>query len=45
MGRKSEQKANHLNEKPGFHVWWRLLRPHTLTASFIPVIVGTMLAS
>ncbi|GAB2543880.1 1,4-dihydroxy-2-naphthoate polyprenyltransferase [Gracilibacillus alcaliphilus] len=36
--------ANHLNEKPGFHVWWRLLRPHTLTASFIPVFVGTMLA-
>ncbi|WP_186576435.1 1,4-dihydroxy-2-naphthoate polyprenyltransferase [Aquibacillus kalidii] len=33
-----------LNEKPGFHVWWRLLRPHTLTASFIPVFVGTMLA-
>src|SRR5699024_2570445 len=25
-------------------VWWRMLRPHTLTASFIPVFVGTMLA-
>ncbi|WP_138420289.1 1,4-dihydroxy-2-naphthoate polyprenyltransferase [Aquibacillus sediminis] len=34
-----------LNEKPGFHVWWRMLRPHTLTASFIPVFVGTMLAT
>ncbi|SER99648.1 1,4-dihydroxy-2-naphthoate prenyltransferase [Gracilibacillus ureilyticus] len=45
MGSKTKQKANHLNEKPGLHVWWRLLRPHTLTASFIPVIVGTMLAS
>ncbi|MFC4404805.1 1,4-dihydroxy-2-naphthoate polyprenyltransferase [Gracilibacillus xinjiangensis] len=44
MGPKSEQETNHLNEKPGLHVWWRLLRPHTLTASFIPVIVGTMLA-
>ncbi|MBM7570911.1 1,4-dihydroxy-2-naphthoate polyprenyltransferase [Aquibacillus albus] len=33
-----------LNEKEGFHVWWRMLRPHTLTASFIPVFVGTMLA-
>lgn len=33
-----------LNEKPGFHIWWRLLRPHTLTASFIPVFIGTMLA-
>lgn len=25
-------------------VWWRLLRPHTLTASFIPVAIGTALA-
>ncbi len=33
-----------LNEKDGFQVWWRLLRPHTLTASFIPVIVGTTAA-
>lgn len=33
-----------LNEKSGFNVWWRLMRPHTLTASFIPVFVGTMLA-
>lgn len=41
----SSSKANHLNERPGFHVWWRLLRPHTLTASFIPVFVGTMLAA
>ncbi|WP_058306867.1 1,4-dihydroxy-2-naphthoate polyprenyltransferase [Gracilibacillus massiliensis] len=44
MGNKSDSNANHLNEKPGFHIWWRLLRPHTLTASFIPVFVGTMLA-
>ncbi|SIS44008.1 1,4-dihydroxy-2-naphthoate polyprenyltransferase [Salimicrobium flavidum] len=33
-----------LNERGGFHVWWRLLRPHTLTASFVPVFVGTMFA-
>lgn len=33
-----------LNEKDGFDVWWRLLRPHTLTASFVPVFVGTMIA-
>ncbi|HLR68710.1 MAG TPA: 1,4-dihydroxy-2-naphthoate polyprenyltransferase [Virgibacillus sp.] len=33
-----------LNEKDGMQVWWRLLRPHTLTASFIPVFVGTMFA-
>ncbi|MFD2628965.1 1,4-dihydroxy-2-naphthoate polyprenyltransferase [Oceanobacillus kapialis] len=33
-----------LNEKEGFQVWWRLLRPHTLTASFVPVFVGSMFA-
>lgn len=33
-----------LNEKDGFQVWWRLLRPHTLTASFIPVLIGTFVA-
>ncbi|GIO28606.1 1,4-dihydroxy-2-naphthoate polyprenyltransferase [Ornithinibacillus bavariensis] len=33
-----------LNERDGFQVWWRLLRPHTLTASFAPVFVGTMVA-
>ncbi|TLS39002.1 1,4-dihydroxy-2-naphthoate polyprenyltransferase [Pseudalkalibacillus caeni] len=27
-----------------WQVWWRLLRPHTLTAGFVPVLVGTMLA-
>jgi len=25
-------------------VWWKLLRPHTLTASFIPVAIGTGMA-
>jgi len=33
-----------LNERDGFHVWWRLMRPHTLTAAFVPVFVGTMIA-
>lgn len=33
-----------LDERDGFQVWWRLLRPHTLTASFIPVFVGSMYA-
>ncbi|GAB4072752.1 1,4-dihydroxy-2-naphthoate polyprenyltransferase [Barrientosiimonas marina] len=33
-----------LNEKSGLQIWWRLLRPHTLTASIIPVFVGTMFA-
>jgi len=26
------------------NVWWRLMRPHTLTASFIPVFTGTAMA-
>lgn len=25
-------------------IWWRLLRPHTLSAAFIPVFIGTALA-
>lgn len=33
-----------LNEREGFHKWWRLIRPHTLTASFVPVFIGTMIA-
>src|SRR5699024_4485008 len=40
----AENIREQLNEKDGFQVWWRLLRPHTLTASFVPVFVGTMLA-
>ncbi|MFD1396334.1 1,4-dihydroxy-2-naphthoate polyprenyltransferase [Kroppenstedtia eburnea] len=28
----------------GWRVWWQLLRPHTLTASFVPVLIGTALA-
>ena len=26
------------------NVWWRLMRPHTLTASFVPVFAGTAMA-
>ncbi|MED4202977.1 1,4-dihydroxy-2-naphthoate polyprenyltransferase [Neobacillus mesonae] len=38
------------NSKPvveankGFQVWWQLTRPHTLTAAFVPVVLGTALA-
>lgn len=27
-----------------WRVWWRMIRPHTLTAAFIPVLIGTCLA-
>ncbi|WP_453994251.1 1,4-dihydroxy-2-naphthoate polyprenyltransferase [Bacillus nitroreducens] len=40
------QSNQKLSDKPtnSFQVWWRLMRPHTLTASFVPVILGTVLA-
>jgi 1,4-dihydroxy-2-naphthoate polyprenyltransferase len=28
----------------GWRIWWKLLRPHTLSAAFIPVTIGTALA-
>ncbi|HET7578656.1 MAG TPA: 1,4-dihydroxy-2-naphthoate polyprenyltransferase [Bacillales bacterium] len=37
----AEQQSKNKN---GWGVWWRMLRPHTLTAAFIPVLVGTSLA-
>jgi 1,4-dihydroxy-2-naphthoate polyprenyltransferase len=30
--------------KRDWRVWWKLLRPHTLTAAFVPVSIGTALA-
>lgn len=41
---KAQNIRQALNERSGFQVWWRMLRPHTLTASFVPVFIGTMLA-
>lgn len=28
----------------GWQIWWQLMRPHTLTAAFVPVMLGTALA-
>ncbi|MGM7636301.1 1,4-dihydroxy-2-naphthoate polyprenyltransferase [Bacillus sp. Hm123] len=28
----------------GWKIWWQLTRPHTLTAAFVPVFLGTALA-
>ncbi|MEH7181360.1 1,4-dihydroxy-2-naphthoate polyprenyltransferase [Neobacillus vireti] len=28
----------------GIQVWWQMTRPHTLTASFVPVLLGTALS-
>lgn len=32
------------NGSKGWKVWWQLTRPHTLTAAFVPVLIGTALA-
>jgi len=45
-------EVNLKNHQPGisaypstnWKVWWNLFRPHTLTASFVPVAIGTALA-
>ncbi|MDF2606256.1 MAG: 1,4-dihydroxy-2-naphthoate prenyltransferase [Bacillales bacterium] len=36
----SNVQTNSPNQS-NFSVWWHLLRPHTLTASFVPVFIGT----
>lgn len=33
-----------IQKDTGWRVWWQLTRPHTLTASFAPVFLGTMIA-
>ncbi|QFF99784.1 1,4-dihydroxy-2-naphthoate polyprenyltransferase [Psychrobacillus glaciei] len=36
--------SHELKADTGWRVWWKLTRPHTLTASFAPVFLGTMIA-
>lgn len=38
-----EKLMNNTNKK-SWKVWWKLTRPHTLTAGFIPVLIGSALA-
>lgn len=33
-----------LPNKRSWKVWWELIRPHTLTAAFVPVLLGSVLA-
>ncbi|WP_033828082.1 1,4-dihydroxy-2-naphthoate polyprenyltransferase [Bacillus andreraoultii] len=40
-------QSNQTNLNPdnkSWQTWWQLMRPHTLTASFVPVILGTVIA-
>lgn len=41
---KNNQPELLTSSKTNWKVWWNLLRPHTLTASFVPVAIGTALA-
>ncbi|WP_458412135.1 1,4-dihydroxy-2-naphthoate polyprenyltransferase [Schinkia sp. CFF1] len=38
-----EQQLN-VEKKSSWQIWYRQLRPHTLTAAFVPVSIGTALA-
>ncbi|WML45744.1 1,4-dihydroxy-2-naphthoate polyprenyltransferase [Neobacillus sp. PS3-40] len=40
---KSETKPV-IESNRGFSIWWKMTRPHTLTASFVPVLLGSALA-
>ncbi|MGI1659099.1 MAG: 1,4-dihydroxy-2-naphthoate polyprenyltransferase [Desulfitobacterium sp.] len=40
---KVEHNDAHSNKK-NWKIWWELIRPHTLTAAFVPVLLGSVLA-
>ncbi|WP_242218098.1 1,4-dihydroxy-2-naphthoate polyprenyltransferase [Bacillus cereus group sp. BfR-BA-01380] len=48
MEAKVEMNSSSMQPKPskqtGWRIWWSLLRPHTLTAAFVPVFIGTTYA-
>ncbi len=41
---KTLENSTVIVKNSGWQIWWRLLRPHTLTASFVPVFIGSALA-
>ncbi|MFC4321673.1 1,4-dihydroxy-2-naphthoate polyprenyltransferase [Litchfieldia salsa] len=38
------QTSPEIQKSTGWKIWWKLTRPHTLTAAFVPVFIGTALA-
>lgn len=40
----SKQLSPTIERDHGWRIWWQLTRPHTLTAGFVPVFLGTALA-
>jgi 1,4-dihydroxy-2-naphthoate polyprenyltransferase len=41
---KPNNSSTVVQSNQGFRKWWQLTRPHTLTAAFAPVLLGTALA-
>lgn len=41
---KQNSSGTVVESNQGFRKWWQLTRPHTLTAAFVPVLLGTALA-
>ncbi|WP_071393752.1 1,4-dihydroxy-2-naphthoate polyprenyltransferase [Bacillus tuaregi] len=44
MDSQVQSATSPLPKQKNWKVWWRLTRPHTLTAAFVPVTLGTVLA-
>jgi 1,4-dihydroxy-2-naphthoate polyprenyltransferase len=44
MQPQMQSNSSSIVKQRGFRVWWQLTRPHTLTAAFVPVLLGTALA-
>jgi len=44
MDSQDYSNSDSLPGKRNWKIWWELIRPHTLTAGFIPVLMGTALA-
>lgn len=39
-----EYNSETISSKRTWKIWWELIRPHTLTAAFVPVLLGSVLA-
>src|SRR3954462_3075927 len=44
MQSEAQTASSPVYKQKDWRVWWRLTRPHTLTAAFVPVTLGTVLA-
>ncbi|HDR6246263.1 TPA: 1,4-dihydroxy-2-naphthoate polyprenyltransferase [Bacillus cereus] len=44
MEMNSSPMAPNPGKQTGWRIWWNLLRPHTLTAAFVPAFIGTAYA-